>query len=368
MLLKTLKWLLGDLTWELIKELLKPLIKLLISCIAINLVTPLLRFQEGFDVMYISFLTSIKEITSIELILTILVILWIIWDIRNKYKTRYYEKLAQKKHNHLDTQINTQFKKSNEIPCPNSEGLSGKAKIHFGSYDGRHSFGHSDHFFEVKWQGISIKKIRIYNDSQFIKGVSLAKDISEIKEIQNNSCCDFTNRTAEGGEGDIFVVENVHGYFAAFKILEVKVKGRGDSEDLIVCEYKVQPNKICNFLNQEINVETISYKNALECLYKSDLFRLLTMEEGHTNFSVLDLTNPLSHIKYSKPKDGTVLKAQIKLKARLYGALELGVEIKVYDASLKQISFDSNKLDKCLLNKNQFETWLRREAEIEAGV
>jgi hypothetical protein len=128
-----------------------------------------------------------------------------------------------------------------------SKRLKGRKSFDYSNNNGLFTIGKNDLKFETKWSKAGDESIHIYNDPASIKGLALVKGIPEIIQISNANSYDFSSRTRTPQEGDIIILENSYGNFAALKIIDVKDCTRSDSVDELTFEYVINPDQQVDF-------------------------------------------------------------------------------------------------------------------------
>lgn len=128
-------------------------------------------------------------------------------------------------------------------------GLSGVGKMDFTNNNGLYIIGNGDFIFEIKWGECSHEKMRVYNDPSTIEAIALAED-KKFKEVISDRFYDFTDRCREPRrKKDILILKNSKGNFAAIKIIDFKVKDRGDDMNYLEFEYIINTSGKCDFKN-----------------------------------------------------------------------------------------------------------------------
>ncbi len=127
--------------------------------------------------------------------------------------------------------------------------LRGSGEMDFTNNNGLYVIGNGDFLFEVEWGECSHEKMRVYNDPSTIEAIALAED-KKFKEVTSDSFYDFTDRCREPRrQKDVLILKNTKGYFAAIKIIDFKVKDRGDDRNYLKFEYLINTAGECNFKN-----------------------------------------------------------------------------------------------------------------------
>lgn len=125
--------------------------------------------------------------------------------------------------------INLQLSKASDVPPPQLLSNLGDAAFDYENYDGRYVLGEGDLSFETRWSAAGFGEIHAYNDGPSIQGIAIANGAKNLTDIVDASQYDFTSRTRTPRVGEYLVLRNVHGFYAALKILQVVP--REDSDD-----------------------------------------------------------------------------------------------------------------------------------------
>jgi len=125
--------------------------------------------------------------------------------------------------------------------------LEGTAIFNYTNNNGLFMIGNNEMIFETKWSKADNTSIHAYNDPGTIKTISIADGNYHIKDIKDGSIYDVSSRARTINKNEILILENINGFFAAVKVIEVKDKTRGDGIDELTFEYKILENKTSNF-------------------------------------------------------------------------------------------------------------------------
>ena len=101
--------------------------------------------------------------------------------------------------------------------------------------------------FETRWSKASDRSIHAYRDPPSIRTVALVKDKKEISSIDDARVYDGSSRTRSPNVGQIVLIQNTNGFFAALKILDIKDDTRGSQFDELTFEYVIQANGTPDF-------------------------------------------------------------------------------------------------------------------------
>lgn len=126
--------------------------------------------------------------------------------------------------------------------------LIGNATFDYTNNNGLYVIGNNEIIFETKWTSAGDGSIHAYNDPGTIKTIAIADGNREINEIKDASVYNSSSRSRTISKGEILVVENINGFFAAIKIIDVKYRQgtRGDRNELSF-EYRILDDKTSNF-------------------------------------------------------------------------------------------------------------------------
>ena len=129
--------------------------------------------------------------------------------------------------------------KASDVPPPRSTSLSGIAVFDYSSHNGRYVIGRGMFEFETEWSKASNRSIHIYNDPPSINGVALAKGYKSIEQISNAASLDYTSRSRTTQCGEIIVLRNVKGFYAAVQVTDIKDDTQGNEKDELRFQYAI---------------------------------------------------------------------------------------------------------------------------------
>ena len=132
--------------------------------------------------------------------------------------------------------------KASDVPAPRMTSLAGEAVFDYGSHNGRYIIGYGNLEFETKWNKSSNVNIHIDNDPASIYGIALARECTSIGQILNAESLDYTSRVRIPRCGEIVVLRNINGFYAAVHVLEIKDDTRDDDRDELRFRYVIQAN------------------------------------------------------------------------------------------------------------------------------
>ena len=133
-----------------------------------------------------------------------------------------------------------------------SPATKGKVTFDYSNNNGKYSIGSGAYMFETKWSKASDQSIHIYNDPPSIHTVALVKDKQAISSIDGTRVYDGSSRTRTPSVGQIVLIQNMNGFFAALQVLNIKADGRGSPFDELTFEYVIQTNGTPDFTKSNI--------------------------------------------------------------------------------------------------------------------
>ncbi len=141
---------------------------------------------------------------------------------------------------------------ANQRFLPNSEkyvspATSGKVTFDYSNNNGRYFIGQGELAFELDFTKSSDTCIQLYNDPPGIRTIAIAKGVNHIAEIEDARDFDGSSRARRPQVGQVAVLQNTNGFYAAIKILSVKDDTRSHDEDEVIFDYVIQSNGSPNF-------------------------------------------------------------------------------------------------------------------------
>lgn len=127
--------------------------------------------------------------------------------------------------------------KADQTSPPWSPLDSGTVTFDYSNHNGRYCIGEDPYLFETYWTKASDTSIHCYNDPPSIRGVAVAPVGTVVSQLSDVGVLDFTSRTRTPQEGQVVVLENTNGFFAALRIVDVKDSARSDPRDELSFEY-----------------------------------------------------------------------------------------------------------------------------------
>ncbi|WP_379551114.1 hypothetical protein [Qipengyuania sp. DGS5-3] len=113
--------------------------------------------------------------------------------------------------------------KLNHVEPPRDERKLGEVTFNYQSHDGRFVIGSDPWAFETKWGKASARSVYLLNDPPGIEGVAIAEGVTTISQITPSAVAsaDFTSRHRMPGVGQVALLKNTEGFYAAVELLDV---------------------------------------------------------------------------------------------------------------------------------------------------
>lgn len=122
--------------------------------------------------------------------------------------------------------------KASDVPPPRMTSLVGEVLFDYSSHNGRYIIGSGQVEFETRWRKASNVSIHVYNDPHSIHGVALApREWTAIRQVIDAASLDFTSCSRTAGVGQIVVLQNANGFYAAGHVLAIRDDTRGHDHD-----------------------------------------------------------------------------------------------------------------------------------------
>lgn len=149
------------------------------------------------------------------------------------------------------------------VPAPERRGTIGAVILHFSSYENRHRLMRSCSITAASTDATSsaqgclsskrsgrrraTRAFMCTTTRQSIHGVALARRCASISQVQDASSLDYTSRTRTPSLGQIVVLLNTGGFYAALQVLGIKDDSRLDDRDEIRFRYAIQSDGSTGF-------------------------------------------------------------------------------------------------------------------------
>lgn len=118
----------------------------------------------------------------------------------------------------------------------------GSFEFDYSNFDGIFVIGKGDYQFDTKWSRASNTHIHAVSDCANIEAIGLIKDDIDLTSIKSIEC-DFTSRCRCPQTTQSIVWKNKNGHYAITKITKIQDSHRGDTDDLLKCDYIVLEDK-----------------------------------------------------------------------------------------------------------------------------
>ena len=123
-----------------------------------------------------------------------------------------------------------------------SPAMTGRVTFDYSNNNGRYSIGSGELMFETKWSKSSDRNIQLLSDPDSILTVAVVKDKGEIREVDDARTYDGSSRIRRPNVGQIAVLRNSNGFWAAIKVISIKDDIRGSQFDEVTFDYVIQTN------------------------------------------------------------------------------------------------------------------------------
>ena len=123
----------------------------------------------------------------------------------------------------------------------------GRVTFDYSNNNGRYCIGSGHLMFETAWSKASDRSIHIYSDPASISTIAVVKDTKEIAGVADARRYDGSSRSRTPSVGQIAVLQNTNGFFAAIKLLDIKDDTRGSDSDEVTFDYVIQTNGTPHF-------------------------------------------------------------------------------------------------------------------------
>jgi hypothetical protein len=129
--------------------------------------------------------------------------------------------------------------KESSVPPLGRLDEEGEVTFDYTSYNGAYRIGSGLFEFETKWSAASDTCVHCYNDGASVAGIAILKGATEIPDVRDARTCDMTSRARMVCTGEIVVLKNVNGFFAALKILSVRNERTGHDRNELRFYYRI---------------------------------------------------------------------------------------------------------------------------------
>lgn len=119
--------------------------------------------------------------------------------------------------------------------------LVGEVAFNYSDFNGRYVIGTGLWEFETMWSKASNRSIHIYNDPPSIHGVALAsRDYADFGQVAAAASLNYTSKSRTPMVGQVVVLRNNQGFYAAIQVMSVRDNTRGDTDDEVRFRYAIQ--------------------------------------------------------------------------------------------------------------------------------
>ncbi len=125
--------------------------------------------------------------------------------------------------------------------------VNGQITFDYSNDDGIIAIGSGDALFDTKWSQAGGSSIYAYRDPPSIEGIAIATGALRISDIRDAARFDYSSRHRKPQEGQILLVKNARGLYAALKIRDIKSAGHSDSVDEVTFDYVILEDGSRNF-------------------------------------------------------------------------------------------------------------------------
>lgn len=128
-----------------------------------------------------------------------------------------------------------------------SPAFRGKVTFDYSNNNGHYTIGLDKLLFVLDWSKAGDGSIYLLSDPSSIRMVALVKDVLEFDAVEDARKYDGSSHHRTIHNGQIAVLQNTNGFWAAVKVLSVIDDSRGHDRDEIVFEYMIQTNGTPDF-------------------------------------------------------------------------------------------------------------------------
>ncbi len=130
--------------------------------------------------------------------------------------------------------------KASQVPPPRMTSPTGEVSFDYSGHNGRYVVGSGVLEFETMWTKASDTCVHVYNDPSSINGVALANGCTSISQVRDAKSLDYTSRSRTPSLGQVVVLRNVNGFYAAIQVIEIKDDSRQHDRDELRFRYAIQ--------------------------------------------------------------------------------------------------------------------------------
>lgn len=138
--------------------------------------------------------------------------------------------------------------KLNQVDPPKDERSVGEVTFNYTSYDGRFVIGSEMWAFEMRWSTAGQGSAHLSNDPAGIEGVAIAEGVTKIGQVTPDiaAAADFTSRVRTPHVGQVALLRNTAGFYAAVEPLEIN-RSSSPSNNLMRLRFAIQTDRSTDF-------------------------------------------------------------------------------------------------------------------------
>lgn len=140
--------------------------------------------------------------------------------------------------------------KASDVPPPASEAMFGLVTFNYDAHNGRYVIGSGTAAFETAWSKASDTSIHLVNDPPSIHGIAIARGAAEINQVDDATAHDFSSRARTIKIGEVALVQNVDGFYAAIKVVLVEDDSRSALSNALTISYVILSSGGTDFSTQ----------------------------------------------------------------------------------------------------------------------
>ncbi len=137
--------------------------------------------------------------------------------------------------------------KADLLSSPLNHSTHGEAKFDHSSHNGKFRIGEGAYMFEIMWARAGGNSVYCLNDPPSVRGVALASRGAKLADLKDVAAFDFTSRHRTPVEGQIVILQNNNGFYAAVEVVDVKDDMYGDVENQLFFRYWILTNGSTDF-------------------------------------------------------------------------------------------------------------------------
>ena len=125
--------------------------------------------------------------------------------------------------------------------------IKGTVLFKYSSNNGRFLIGEGINLFETRWSSASERAIHAYKSPPTVAGIALADGALEIAEITKAEGYDFTSDCVTPNLGEVIVLQNANGIYAAIKIQSISYRRKAGERYEMKFDFVILPDGSSNF-------------------------------------------------------------------------------------------------------------------------